>query len=318
MIIVRTPFRVSLFGGGTDYPTWYEQNGGAVLSTTIDKYCYISMRKLPPFFEHKHRIVYSQTEDAHTTEEIRHPKVRECLKSLNVQEGLEIHHDGDLPARSGLGTSSSFTVGLLQALYTLYKIPYDKVKLALDAIHIERDVVGENVGNQDQVAVAVGGLNLIDFYSTGKFALTPLEASGLDKWLLLAFTGFARTASTIAGTYDLKSEGLTAMQNMVPVALEALEAREFEKFGHLLGSSWNLKKGLSPEISNPYIDYMYDKAQNAGALGGKILGAGGGGFLLLFAEPCKHEAIKAALKGLLFVPFKFEKEGSQVIFNSEV
>ena len=286
-----------------------------MLSTSINRYCYISVRRLPPFFEHKHRVVYSLVEDVRTVEEIRHPIVREALKLLGVQEGLEIHHDGDLPARSGIGTSSSFAVGLLQALYTQYKVPYDRKKLFTDAIHLERDILGESVGSQDQVAAAVGGFNLIDF-SRDKIAVAPIDPRGLGKWLLLVFTGLTRLASDIVGTYNLKSAGLRTMQNMVPIALQALQAENYEKFGCLLGSSWNLKKGLSPEISNPYIDHIYDTAKKAGALGGKLLGAGGSGFMVLVAEPSRHLKIKQALKGLLFVPFKFEDKGSEVIFNN--
>ena len=315
MIVTRTPYRISFVGGGTDYPSWYEENGGIVLSTTINKYCYVTLRRLLPFFEHKHRIVYSVIEDVHTIDEVRHPTIREALRLLGTPDGLEIHHDGDLPARSGIGTSSSFTVGLLQTLYILHKIPYDKEKLFTDAIHLERDIIGENVGSQDQVAAAVGGFNLINF-DKNKITVTPVDPKGLEKWLLLVFTGLTRLAVNVARTYDFKSSGLQTMQNMVPLALQVLQDENYEKFGYLLDSAWNLKKGLSSEISNPYIDHLYETAKKAGILGGKLLGAGGSGFMLLLADPSKHDEIKQALKGLLFVPFKFESKGSEVIFNN--
>lgn len=323
MIITRTPYRISFFGGGTDYPAWYEKNGGAVLSTTIDKYCYITLRYLPPFFEHKYRLVYSKTEDTKTIDEIHHPTARECLRFTSMERGVEIHHDGDLPARAGIGTSSSFTVGLLHALNALNGKQPTKFQLASDAIHIERDIVKESVGNQDQIAVSMGGLNLINFFGDGSFSLKPAckysyRTELLEQHLLLIFTGFPHvTASDIAKTYNLKAENeLKAMYQLVSEADVILNSGNILEFGRLLNETWQLKKKLSLEVSTPYIDYIYKKAIKAGTIGGKLLGAGGGGFMLLFAEPDKHDRIKKALKGLLFVPFKFECEGTQVIFNN--
>ena len=324
MIISRTPFRISFFGGGTDYPAWSRENGGSVLSTTINKYCHISCRCLPPFFANKHRIVWSQIESVSDLEEIKHPSVRECMRFLDVKDGLEVHHDGDLPARAGLGSSSSFTVGMLHALYGLQGSMPDKQQLALDAIHVEQDLIRENVGYQDQVAVAFGGFNRIDFHSTGSFSvskmiLPPERLEALQDHLLLLFTGVSRTASDIAGDKikavgDKKSE-LTAMQQMVPEAMKILAASgPLEDFGRLLHESWQLKRSLAQKVSTSHIDSIYERALKAGAIGGKILGAGGGGFMLLFAAPERHAAIKHALGDLLHVPFRFETSGSHIIF----
>lgn len=323
MIITRTPFRVSFFGGGTDYPAWYKKNGGAVLSTTIDKYCYVSLRYLPPFFEHKYRLVYSKTEDVKTIDEIHHPTARECLKYMGIDKGIEIHHDGDLPARSGIGTSSSFTVGLLQALFALNKKKVTRVQLALAATFIEQDMVKENVGNQDQIAASLGGFRVISFNKGGSFIALPacvnqLVVDNLEKHLMLVFTGFPHVASDVAQSYDYDkaNNALRQMQSQVAEACDILNSNDILEFGKLLDKTWQLKKQLSPKVSTPYTDYIYEKATKAGAIGGKVLGAGGGGFMLLFAEPDKHNRIKEALDSLLFVPFKFEKEGTQVIFNN--
>ncbi|MFH2034237.1 MAG: kinase, partial [Candidatus Margulisiibacteriota bacterium] len=285
MIISRTPFRISFFGGGTDYPVWYEENGGEVLSTTIDKYCYITCRYLPPFFEHKHRLVYSKIEMVKEIEDILHPSARELLKYLEIENGVEIHHDGDLPARSGLGSSSSFTVGLLHALYALKEHMPSKLKLAKEAIHIERNVLKEYVGSQDQVAVAFGGFNRVKFYKDETFEVEPIILPGkrrqeLREHLLLFFTGFSRFASEVAKrqiemTPNRKSE-LAKMQAMVPQAIDILSSQSnIQEFGKLLDESWKLKRSLSDKISNPEIDGVYERAKRAGALGGKLLGAGG-------------------------------------------
>lgn len=323
MIISRTPFRVSFFGGGTDYPVWSEQHGGAVLATSIDKYCYLSCRYLPPFFEHKSRIVYSKIENAHDMDSIEHPAVREALRFMGVTEGVEIHHDGDLPARTGLGSSSSFTVGLLHTLYALKQTMPTKLQLAMNAIQVERDMIGENVGSQDQVTAAFGGFNKIAFKPKGEILVQPVIAKhdrieALQDHLMMFFTGFARHASQIAESQiqntPKKSTELHAMGAMVDDALAILNGGDLADFGRLLHESWQLKRGLSDKITTPHIDEVYEAARSAGAIGGKLLGAGGGGFVLFFVRPQDQPAVKAKLAKLLHVPFRFENSGSSIIF----
>ena len=327
MIISRTPFRISFFGGGTDYPVWYETNGGAVLSTTIDKYCYITCRRYPPFFDDTVRVVWSKIELAENAEGIEHPTTREILKFLNLKKHVEVHHAADLPARSGLGASSSFTVGLLHALYAMLGREVSKQQLAEEAIHVERDLVKDTVGSQDQVAAAFGGFNKIVFGPGSAITVTPVEIAPatlekLQDRLLLFFTGLSRSASEVAKAQvkntPAKEKELKAMRAMVDQGVALLEKGDVDGFGRLLHESWQLKRGLSNLISTSDIDGMYEAALKAGALGGKLLGAGGGGFLLVYADPSRHEAVKAALKHLLHVPFKFENEGTQVIHNSGV
>lgn len=324
MIITRTPFRISFFGGGTDYPEWFRQHGGAVIATTINKYCYITCRRLPPFFTHKHRIVYSLVENVAHRDEIQHPAVRAVLNWANIEEGLEIHHDGDLPARSGLGSSSSFTVGLTQALYALRGQMVSKERLARDAIHIEQDLIGESVGSQDQVSAAFGGLNRIEFQRDGTFKVEPviLPASRrqeLRNHLMLCFTGQSRIASEVAKSKieNLKNrqEELKLMAKMVDEAISILQNPNcpMEEFGRLLDVNWQYKRTLSDKVSTPEIDEIYSAAKKEGAIGGKILGAGGGGFLLLFAKPERHAAIQQRLNRLVHVPFEFEYSGSSVV-----
>ena len=324
MIITRTPFRISFFGGGTDYPLWYREHGGAVFATTIDKYCYISCRHLPPFFEHRHRIVYASIESVRHNDEIKHPAVRAVFNWANVTEGLEIHHDGDLPARSGLGSSSAFTVGLVHALYGLRGQMASQDRLAKDAIRIEQKLIGENVGSQDQVLAAYGGFNRIDFYRDDSFAVTPVILLGhrrdeLRDHLMLCFTGFSRIADAIAkSTIDnlqRRKPELDRMREMVDEAIAILADSRvcIDEFGKLLDLNWTYKRRLSDRVSTPEIDQIYDEAMRAGAIGGKILGAGGGGFMLLFAKPEKHAAIRDRLKGLVHVSFNFEDSGSRVV-----
>lgn len=324
MIITRTPFRISFFGGGTDYPDWYREHGGAVLATTIDKYCYITCRPLPQFFEHKHRIVYSRIENVQNNDQIEHPSVRAVLNWANVTEGLEIHHDGDLPARSGLGSSSSFTVGLVHALYATRGQMVKKESLARDAIHIEQNLIGESVGSQDQVSAAYGGFNRIEFYRNGAFVVEPLilppsRRDDLCAHLMLCFTGVSRIASEVARSKidNLKHRKpeLTRIGEMVNEAIAVLQnsSRPIDEFGVLMDESWKYKRRLSDRVSSPEIDRLYDEAISAGAIGGKILGAGGGGFLLLFARPERHAAIRERLCKLVHVPFKFEDSGSRVV-----
>jgi len=324
MIITRTPFRISFFGGGTDYPKWYEKHGGAVLSTTIDKYCYITCRSLPPFFEHKHRIVYSHIENVKTLEEIKHPSVAQVLKWANIVDGLEIHHDGDLPARSGLGSSSAFTVGLVHALYGMKGKLASKDKLAMNALYIEQNLIGESVGSQDQVAVAYGGFNRINFHRDGTFDVDPVilpsfRRAELQSHLMLCFTGFSRIANEIAKSkienFDKREVELVRMGEMVDEALNILSDSRvpIEAFGLLLDECWKYKRALSDKVSTPEIDFIYEKAKQAGAIGGKILGAGGGGFMLLFAKPEAHSKIREQLKDLIHVDFKFDDAGSKIV-----
>jgi len=326
VIICRTPFRVSFFGGGTDYPIRYQESGGAVLATTIDKYCYITCRYLPPFFDYKHRIVYSKTELIKDTKEIEHPSVRETLRFMNIDEGIEIHHDADLPSRTGLGSSSSFTVGLLHALYALKGLMPTKIQLAREAIHIEQNMIKENVGSQDQIITSCGGFNHICFGGQEEFQLQPITLNDqklelLQDHLMLFFTGFSREASVIAeqqikNTPSKKKE-LNTMVQMVYEAIDILNRNSGDilEFGRLLHEGWQLKRSLTDKISTPEIDDVYTAARNAGAIGGKLLGAGGGGFFLLFAEPEIQPRIIAKLNRFLHVPFKFESLGSRIIFN---
>ncbi|MHB8621952.1 MAG: GHMP family kinase ATP-binding protein [Sulfuricaulis sp.] len=324
MIISRTPFRISFFGGGTDYPAWYRQNGGVVLATTIDKYCYISCRYLPPFFEHKYRIVYSKIENVKTISEIEHPAAKSVLDYMKCDRGVEIHHDGDLPARSGLGSSSSFTVGLLNALAALQGKHISKENVADQAIHIEQDIIKENVGSQDQISAAYGGFNRIEFKTDDTFDVRPVilpkeRIQMLEGHLMLFFTGFSRFASDIAKSkienFGQKNTELNKMQNMVEEALDLLQGPEntFENFGKLLDESWKYKRTLSNKVSTPAIDLIYEAAIKAGASGGKILGAGGGGFMLLFVKPERQKKVREVLKDLIYVPFSFENSGSRIV-----
>ena len=323
MVIGRTPFRVSFFGGGTDYPAWYRTHGGSVLGATINKYCYLSARYIPPFFEHRIRIVYSAIENCQTVDEIRHPAVREVLRHLELTRGLEIHHDGDLPARSGMGTSSSFTVGLLHALYALMGVMPSKQKLADESIHIEQNVLKETVGSQDQVLAAHGGLNHVTFLPNGGISvrpitITPDRMEELNAHLMLFYTGVQRTASQIAATYvaeiDVRRRQLRVIKDLVEEAIDILHGgRDITVFGHLLHEAWQVKRSLSTQVSSSHVDELYAAAMGAGAIGGKLTGAGGGGFLLLFVPPERRTAVRDALGGLIHVPFRFEFAGSQII-----
>jgi D-glycero-alpha-D-manno-heptose-7-phosphate kinase len=324
VIITRTPYRISFFGGGTDYPGWVREHGGAVLATAIDKFCYITCRRLPPFFEHKHRIVYSVIENVASVDQIKHPAVRAALQFENVREGLEIHHDGDLPARSGLGSSSSFTVGLVHALHALRGSMSNKAQLAKAAIHIEQELLKENVGSQDQVLAAYGGLNHVRFLPDGTFDVTPVivppqRKAELSSHLMLCFTGFSRFASDIAksqvANMAAKKTQLMRMQAMVDEGLDIFvnSSAPISAFGELLHESWLSKRSLSEMVTTPEIDQIYQAARDAGAIGGKLLGAGGGGFMLIFAKPERHAAIRGRLSQLIHVPFDFEESGSRVV-----
>jgi len=324
MILTRTPFRISFFGGGTDYTSWYREHGGAVISATIDKFCWISCRNLPPFFEHRSRVIYSFIENVKDIDEIKHPSARECLRYLGIREGVEIHHDGDLPARTGLGSSSSFTVGLLQALYAHLGKIVSKQELAANAIHVEQNVIRENVGSQDQISAAFGGLNNISFETDGSFRVTPITIHpdrfhALESRLMLFYTGLSRIASEVAAeqvaNIPKKTAELTAMRQMVDEAMKILvSSADLDAFGRLMHQSWQLKKSLSSRISTSEIDSMYQTALSAGALGGKLLGAGGGGFVLMYVQPERQQAVRDALKKFLNVPIRFENLGSQIVF----
>ncbi len=324
MIISRTPFRLSFFGGGTDYPAWFRNHGGAVLATTINKYCYLTCRYLPPFFEHRIRLVYSKIESCQTVDEIAHPAVREILRYLQIDRGVEIHHDGDLPARSGMGSSSAFVVGLLHALYALKGHMVSKRQLATEGIHIEQERLKETVGSQDQISAAYGGFNHIAFLPNGDFSITPMTLSvermqELNSHLMLFYTGIKRTASDVAESYvtDIESRKrqLRIMKDLVEEGVSILNSHsDIAGFGELLHEAWEAKRSLSAKVSNPHVDEIYTEARAAGAIGGKLTGAGGGGFLLLFAPPACHGAIREGLNRLIHVPFKLEGSGSQIIF----
>ena len=327
MIITRTPFRISFFGGGTDFPDWYNHNGGSVLSTTIDKYCYINCRYLPQFFSYKHRIVYSKYEHVNEIDEIIHPAVRETFRFMHVTRGIEMHHDGDLPSRAGLGSSSSFTVGLLHALYGLSGKIISKKRLSLEAINIEQNMIQESVGSQDQVAAAFGGFNKITFQGDHRIEVTPLTISKaridlLQDHLMLFFTGTTRFATDIEkekiDNLKQKTDILNGLSNLTGNAIDLLNSNgDLVDFGRLLHEGWSLKKTLSDQVSNCEIDETYKTAMKNGAIGGKILGAGGGGFILFFVKIDQKERLKTALSHLLHVPFRFENLGSQIIYYNE-
>lgn len=324
MIITRTPFRISFFGGGTDYPAWYRRNGGAVLATAINKYCYLTCRYLPPFFEHRIRVVYSKIENCHDIDEITHPAVRETLRFLDMSRGVEIHHDGDLPARSGMGSSSAFTVGLLNAMYALKGKVCSRRQLAVESILLEQEVLKETVGSQDQIMAAYGGFNHVTFQPNDEFTVSPLTISHervneLNASLMLFYTGIKRTASNVAESYvnniEERTRQLQAIRDMVDKGVAILaDGRDLNEFGELLHEAWLIKRSLSAKVTNPQIEDYYQRARSAGAIGGKLTGAGGGGFLLLFVPPEKHHAVMQELSGLIHVPFAFEFSGSQVIF----
>jgi len=324
MIITKTPYRISFFGGGTDHPIWFKENGGKVLATTFDKYCYISIRNLPQFFDHKFRIVYSSIESVKTVNQIKHPSVRETLNYFNINKGLEIHHDGDLPARSGLGSSSSFTVGLINALNALEGVQNSKLDLANSAIHVEQNLINECVGSQDQISAAYGGMNEIIFNRDESFLVNPAILSQdrkneLNDHLMLFYSGISRFSSDISKSQVSNIKNCTPqMQDLFDMVDEGSSILKnpnisLDEFGKLLHESWQVKRSLSDKVSNSLINEIYEVARSSGALGGKVLGAGGGGFILLFVKPKDQEVVKVKLKNLVHVPFKFENTGSKVV-----
>ena len=324
MIVSRTPYRISFFGGGTDYPAYYLEHGGRVLAAAINKYCYLSVRRLPPFFHHKHRIVYSQTELVNSIDEIQHPSVRETMRYRGVDYGVSVHHDGDMPAHSGMGSSSAFTVGLLNSLYALENQMISKSDLARGAIHIEQSMIRENVGSQDQTLSAYGGLNVVDFMPNGKIVVSPVimrpeVLQDFESRLLLVFTGHSRNASEIAGeqlhSLPGKFQAMERMKTLVDEALPLLTSAEpdLDAFGGLLNETWEIKRDLSCRITTPEIDAIHQTALRNGALGGKLLGAGGGGCMLFYVRREDRERLIRALNPYLVIPFRFDFDGSRII-----
>ncbi len=324
MIVSRTPYRVSFFGGGTDYPAYYLRHGGKTLAAAINKYCYLSVRRLPPFFHHKHRIVYSRTELVNSIDEIEHPSVRETMRHRGIDYGLSVHHDGDMPAHSGMGSSSAFTVGLLNSLHALENQMISKRDLARGAILIEQELIRENVGSQDQTLSAYGGLNVVDFLPNGEIVVNPVIMrpeilQEFESRLLLVFTGHSRNASEIAAEQLValpgKLRAMAEMKALVDRALALLTAGEpdLDAFGALLNETWEIKRELSSRITTPEIDAIHRTALRNGALGGKLLGAGGGGCMLFYARSEDRERLVAALHGYLVIPFRFDFDGSRII-----
>ena len=321
MIITQTPFRMSFFGGGTDFPDFYREHGGAVISTTFDKYCYVNVRHLPRFFDYSTELSYARTERVKRVEDIEHPAIREAMKHLDMHE-IRLTYEADLPARSGLGTSSSFAVGMLNAFYALKGKYADKRKLADDAIFLERVLCNESGCVQDQIAASFGGMNRINFnaegYTVNPVIISPERKKLLNRNLMLFFTGFSRFSSDIqvAAEKNLKSKQnqLLEMLSLVDDAEKILTSKtDLEEFGRLLDYTWQLKRGITDKVSTDSIDAVYSRALQAGATGGKLLGAGGGGFLLFYVDPDKQENVRKALENLLYVPFEFENGGTRVI-----
>lgn len=322
MIITKTPFRMSFFGGGTDMPAFFNEHGGAVISTTFDKYCYVNVRHLPRFFEYSTEISYSKTERVQSVDQIVHPAVRNAMKLLDMHE-LRLTYEADLPARSGLGTSSSFAVGMLNAFYALKGKYADKKKLADEAIYLERVLCAEAGGWQDQIAAAYGGLNRIDFsnesYEVRPIIISPQRKQELNDNLLMYFTGFTRFSSEIQKTNQVtaaqKTAQLKEMLSLVDEAERVLvdSSADLDEFGRLLDHTWKLKRQTGSKVSTNDIDILYEKAMQAGALGGKLLGAGGGGFLIFYVQPNYQNSVRWAMRDLMHIPFAFENGGTRVI-----
>ena len=324
MIITKTPYRISFFGGGSDYPSWYKKNGGAVLSTTIDKYIFISCRFSPEYFKHKYRIVWRKIENVQRINEINHRAVRELLKYLNIKHGLEIHYYGDLPARSGMGSSSSFTVGLMNALHKIKNVKLTKSKLANKSIYFEQKVMKEVVGSQDQTSASFGGFNKIIFNKNDSINVKKIKSKNnlqrLNENLVLIYTGINRTAHKIANQYvnkltTVKRDHIERIIEYVEEGEKILNYGDIDDFGRLLNDAWTEKKALSNLITNSKINEIYDLAMKYGALGGKLLGAGGGGFLLMYMNKNKRKNFFKRNKKLVNIPFTFTNLGSEIIFD---
>ena len=327
MIISRTPYRISFFGGGTDYPEWYLKNTGEVISTTIDKYLYLSCRNLPPFYKYKYRIIWNKIELAKKKENIEHKVVRKMIDHLKIKEGLDIVYAGDIPAQSGMGSSSSFVVGLMTALYQLKKIKFDKKKLAEDSMFFEQKILKEVVGSQDQVASAYGGFQSIKFMKNGSFKIINLVKDknymkSLNERLILVYTERPKTAHFIASKYvsilDKKQEFMKQISKYTIEAKQIIKEKKLDDFGLLLNKTWQAKKKISTHISNSNVDNIYKKAKKLGALGGKLLGAGGGGFILFYVPLNKKDIFINSFKKEQIVDFNFDNKGSEIIFNSDI
>jgi D-glycero-alpha-D-manno-heptose-7-phosphate kinase len=326
MIITKTPFRMSFFGGGTDMEDYFKENGGAVISTSFDKYCYVTVRHLPRFFDYKTHLTYSKMEYVSSYDEINHPLIREGMRMLDMHE-LRLTYESDLPARSGLGTSSSFAVGMLNAFYSLKGKYADKNKLADEAIYLERVLCNEAGGWQDQITASFGGFNRINFgpngYEVLPVIISPERKRQLNNNLMMFFTGFTRfssdvqKANNVSGSEEKRAR-LKKMYDLVDEAEAVLtdKNRDLDDFGRLLDTTWRLKKGTGSAISTGSIDDLYEKGMHAGVLGGKLLGAGGGGFLVFYVQPEKQDAVREAMKDLMYIPFKFEDGGTRVIHYS--
>ena len=324
VIIARTPYRISFFGGGTDYPAWFREHGGRVLSATINRYCHITCRFMPPFFDFKSRVVWSHIEVLRENRDVLHPVLKALFDHMGLDQGIELTHNGDLPAQSGLGSSSSFTVCALHALHALQGTMVTKRDLAHQAIHVEQELLRENVGIQDQIAAAHGGFNRIDITHDGNYAvhpmtLDPLRQQEFERHLILLYTGQSRRATNIAAEQikntPNKTKELEAMQAMVDDAIGIVTGTgPIAEFGKLIHEGWEIKRTLASAIAPAFVNEIYDTARKHGALGGKLLGAGGGGFMLLFAKPENHVAILEALSSLLVVPIELERAGSHLIF----
>lgn len=325
MIITKTPFRMSFFGGGTDMPDFFREHGGAVISTSFDKYCYVNVRHLPPFFHYTTELTYNQIERVMQVDQIEHPAIRNAMKMLDMHD-IRLTYEGDLPARSGLGTSSSFAVGMLNAFYALKGKYADKKTLAMEAIRLERVLCNEAGGWQDQIAAAYGNLNRINFTSDGfnvrPIIIRPERKQQLNDNLLMFFTGFTRFSSEVQKANTSHSSERTAqlleMLSLVDDAEKVLTNKysDLNDFGRLLDTTWKLKRGKSTVVSTNEIDMLYEKGIKAGALGGKLLGAGGGGFLVFYVQPEYQEAVREAMSDLLYIPFRFEEGGTRVIHYS--
>lgn len=323
MIITKTPFRMSFFGGGTDMESFFKENGGSVLSTTFDKYCYVNVRHLPRFFDYSTELSYSKTERVTNIDAIEHPAIRNAMKMLDMHE-IRLTYEADLPARSGLGTSSSFAVGMLNAFYALKGKYASKKQLADEAIYLERVLCNEAGGWQDQIAASFGGFNRIDFnadgYTVHPVIVSPQRKQQLNNNLMMFFTGFTRFSSEIQKANKLDDESKTKQLKQMLTLVDEAESiltdhsKDLDDFGRLLDVTWKLKRQTGKSVSTSNIDNLYDKGISAGALGGKLLGAGGGGFLVFYVTPEKQAAVKEAMEDLLYIPFKFEDSGTQVIY----
>jgi len=325
MVISKTPYRISFFGGGTDYPSWFNKNEGHVISASIDKFLYISCRHLPPFFDHKIRLVYSKIEEGNKVSDLKHKSAKAVLKYLNINKDIEIHYDGDLPARSGIGSSSAFTIGLLNALYSYKNKQISKKNLATKGIFIEQKIIKENVGSQDQIATSFGGLNYIKFKKNSSFNVNKIKFNDnvkkkLFKNILLFHTGIFRTADDISKDYinklNLKSKYMYSIYDIVNEAKKNLESGNIDDFGKLLNETWMMKKQISKLITNNYINEIYNQAIELGAFGGKLLGAGGGGFMMFYMPQKKQKLLINKFSKLLHVPISFENNGSSIVYKS--